>query len=94
MKKNKYTEIRKSIDSLTALLICVEKEREWLKSTLDIRVLENNQKLHIANERELAEIATAYQTSIIVTPFSPVWEQQYTQELSIEVNGIRLFTLA
>ena len=91
MKKNRPNEIRKCIDSLTALMICEEKERAWLASTLDIMIIQHPPVLHVANERELTEIAHAYKADITV---EPVVSQAFTNRLSIELNGVKLFTLA
>lgn len=96
MKKNRPNEIRKSIDSLTALLICAEKEREWLDKTLNVRILEPAPAIMIANEMQLTDIAYAYKQDIVRLPYVGVTDKQppYTEKLTIEVNGIKLYTLA
>lgn len=94
MKKNRHNEIKKSIDSLTALLICAEKEREWLDKTLDIRILEPAPAIMIANEMQLTDIAYAYQQDIVRNEWKTQTDSGYTEQLSITVNGIKLYTLA
>jgi len=90
MKRNKDREIVKCIDSMIDLLSAAENERRYLEADLDIMIIEQPPRLHVANERELAEIAMAYKADMVYVPRN---SDPFTQEASITVNGVRLFTL-
>jgi len=90
MKRNKDREIVKCIDSMIDLMSAAENERRYLAADLDIMIIEQPPTLHVANERELTEIAMAYKTDMT---YSARNSEQFPQEASITVNGVRLFTL-
>jgi len=94
MKKNRDREIVKCIDSLTALIICEEKEREFLEKTLDIGIINPKTVLQLHGEQALVSVAMAYGADIAYEPLDVPGYPQFTQKLSIEVNGIMLFALA
>ena len=96
MKKNRDKEIRFSIDSITDKLCAIEDEREYLSECMGIMIIAQKPVVHIANEKELTEIANAYKMDIAREPYASVSGSVtgYTEQLSIEVNGVRLLSLA
>jgi hypothetical protein len=90
MKSNKNREIVKCIDSMIDLMSCAECERLHLAEDLGIVIIEQPPTLHIANERELTEIAIAYKANMV---YAPRRSEQFPQEASITVNGVKLYTL-
>lgn len=91
MKRNKDREIVKCIDSMIDLMSCAECERLHLSEDLGIVIMVDPPRLHVANERELTEIAMAYKADMT---YSSRNSEQFPQEVSITINGVRLFTLA